>query len=227
MFIAKAAANLYRDVSLDVRGMAYKVQAMLDAYVAANGIDPTIPPIEILDPNFAAEVSRKKGDRAKAAEMENALRHHISISFDRDPAKYKSLSDRLEAILASHREDWREITKQFQKLINEATVASSVASAHQGLEPYTEAPIFGLLRMRYGNTDSDTTLAELAGEIVRHLRAGAAISGFWDNTVGQEEARRWIFQQLDSSDLFAFAELDSISSDCMGVARANRGAFGR
>ena len=115
VFVAKAAANLYRDVSLDVRGMAYKVQAMLDAYVAANGIDPTIPPIEISDPNFAAEVSRKKGDRAKAAEMENALRHHISISFDRDPAKYKSLSDRLEAILASHREDWREITKQFQE----------------------------------------------------------------------------------------------------------------
>ena len=77
--------------------------------------------------------------------------------------------------------------------------------------------------MRYGNTDSDTTLAELAGEIVRHLRAGAAISGFWANTVGQEEARRWIFQQLDSSDLFAFAEFDSISSDCMGVARATGG----
>ncbi len=90
VFIAKAAANLYRDSSLDVRGIANKVHAMLDAYIMAHGIDPKIPPIEILDPNFAAEVARKKSDRAKAAEMENALRHHISMSFDRDPAKFKN-----------------------------------------------------------------------------------------------------------------------------------------
>lgn len=99
VFIAKAAANLYRDRSLDVRGVAHKVQAMLDAFIQAHGIDPKIPPIEILDPNFAAEVSGKKGDRAKAADMENALRHHISISFDKDPAKFKSLSERLETSL--------------------------------------------------------------------------------------------------------------------------------
>ena len=83
-FIAKAAANLYRDRALDVRGVAHKVQGMLDAFIQAHGIDPKIPPIEILDPDFAAEVSRKRTDRAKAAEMENALRHHISISFEKD-----------------------------------------------------------------------------------------------------------------------------------------------
>ena len=127
-FIAKAAANLYRDRSLDVRGVAHKVQAMLDAYIRAHGIDPTIPPIEILDPNFAAEVSRKKSDRAKAADMENALRHHISISFEKDPAKFKSLSERLEGILASHHEDWKEIARQLQSLIDEATAASSEVS---------------------------------------------------------------------------------------------------
>jgi type I restriction enzyme, R subunit len=124
-FIGKAAANLYRDKSLDVRGVAHKVQAMLDAYIEAQGIDPKIPPIEILDPNFAAEVSQKSGGRAKAAEMENALRHHISISFDKDPAKYKSLSERLEGILAAHREDWNQIATQLQNLIDETRAASS------------------------------------------------------------------------------------------------------
>ena len=165
-FIAKAAANLYRDKSLDVRGVAHKVQAMLDAYIQAHGIDPKIPPIEILDPNFAAEVSRKKSDRAKAAEMENALRHHISISFEKDPAKFKTLSQRLEGILASHHEDWKEIARQLQSLIDEALAASSGASAHHGLDPYTEGPIFGILRLRYGSDDRDTELAELAAEIV-------------------------------------------------------------
>jgi type I restriction enzyme R subunit len=217
---------LYRDKSLDVRGVAHKVQAMLDAYIQAHGIDPKIPPIEVLDPNFAAEVSRKKGDRAKAAEMENALRHHITISFDKDPAKYKSLSERLEGILASHREDWKEIASQLQKLIDEAVAASSEAWAHHGLDPHTEAPIFGVLRMRYGGEDRDAELAELAAEIVRRLRQDAVVQGFWDNTVGQEGARRWIVRQLDGVNLFEFGELDSIAADCMGVARANRAAFG-
>lgn len=224
-FIAKAAANLYRDRSLDVRGVAHKVQAMLDAFIQAHGVDPKIPPIEILDPDFAAEVSRKKTDRAKAAEMENALRHHISISFEKDPAKFKSLSERLEGILSSHQEDWNEIAKQLQKLIDEVLAASSKSSVYHGLDSHTEGPIFGILRMRYGSADGDTDLAELAAEIVRHLRQETAVAGFWDNSVGQEEARRWVFRQLDSSNLFPFAELDAIAADCMGIARANRAAF--
>jgi type I restriction enzyme, R subunit len=224
-FIAKAAANLYRDRSLDVRGVAHKVQAMLDAYIQAHGIDPKIPPIEILDPNFAAEVSRKRSDRAKAADMENALRHHISISFEKDPATFKRLSELLEGILSSHREDWDEIARQLQSLIDEATIESSEASARHGLDTHTEGPIFGILRMRYGGDDRDTELAEIAAEIVRYLRRETAVAGFWDNSVGQEEARRWIFQQLDGSNLFPFTEQDSIAADCMGVARANRAAF--
>ncbi|MEI9409333.1 type I restriction endonuclease subunit R [Mesorhizobium salmacidum] len=224
-FVAKAAANLYRDGTLDVRGVAHKVQAMLDAFIQAHGIDPKIPPIEILDPNFAAEVSRKRTNRAKAAEMENALRHHISISFEQDPAKFKSLSERLEGILTSHQQDWNEIAKQLQKLIDEALAASSASTVYHGLDPHTEGPIFGILQMRYGSNDRDTDLVELASEIVRHLRQETAVAGFWDNSVGQEEARRWVFRQLDSSNLFPFSELDAIAADCMGVARANRAAF--
>ena len=225
-FIAKAAANLYRDSSLDIRGVAHKVQAMLDTYIMAHGIDPKIPPIEILDPNFAAEVSRKKGDRAKAADMENALRHHISISLEKDPAKYKSLGERLEGVLAAHREDWTEIAKLLQKLVDEATAASSAASVQHGLDPHTEGPIFGVLLLRYGADDRDSEIAELAAEVVRRLRKDAAVQGFWDNGVGQEEVRRWIVQQADSANLFPFDQLNSIAADCMGVARANRAAFG-
>jgi type I restriction enzyme R subunit len=198
---------------------------MLDAFIQAHGIDPKVPPIEILDPNFAAEVARKPSGRAKAAEMENALRQHISISFGKDPAKYKTLSDRLEGILTSHHDDWDEIARQLQALIDEATARTGGGITVHGLEPHTEAPIFGILRLRYGNDDQDADLAELSARIVQHLREESGVSGFWDNTVSQEEARRWIFQQLDNSNIFNFGDLDAISSDCMGVARANRASF--
>lgn len=224
-FVAKAAANLYRDASLDVRGVGHKVQAMLDAFIEAHGVDPKIPPIEILDPNFAAEVSKKKGARAKAADMENALRHHISISFDKDPAKFTILSVRLEGILVSHAEDWDEIAKQLQKLIDEVVSAAAGTPSVAGFDLHTEAPIFGILKMRYGQDDRAPELAEIASEIVRHLRQETAVAGFWDSSVALEEARRWIFRQLDNSNLFPFSELDAISTECIGVARANRAAF--
>ena len=203
VFIAKAAANLYRDKSLDVRGVAHKVQAMLDAYIQAHGIDPKIPPIEILDPNFAAEVSRKKSDRAKAAEMENALRHHISISFEKDPAKFKSLSERLEGILASHHEDWKEISRQLQSLIDEAL------AAYRGLRRITVST--RILKLRFSASYGCATGARPGCGTCRACcgdrstpEPGRAVSGFWDNFVGQEEARRRIFQQLDGSNLFHF-----------------------
>ena len=226
VFIAKAAANLYRDSSLDIRGIASKVQAMLDAYIMAHGIDPKIPPIEILDPNFAAEVASKKSDRAKAAEMENALRHHISMSFDRDPAKFKTLSEKLEAILTAHHEDWRALAQQLRQLIDDATTAASQAFVYHGLDPRTEGSLFGVLRMRLGSEDHDAEIAELAARAATKIKSDAAVQGYWDNAVAQEAARREIVQLLDNSNLFPFADLDAISADCMGVARANRGSFG-
>lgn len=72
--------------------------------------------------------------------MENALRHHISISFEKDPAKYKTLSDRLEGILTNHHEDWDEIARQLQALIDEATARSGGGFSVDGLEPHREAP---------------------------------------------------------------------------------------
>jgi len=111
--------------------------------------------------------------------MENALRHHISISFDRDPAKYKSLSEKLEAILAAHHEDWRTLAQQLQQLIDDATAAASNASVHHGLDPRTEGPLFGVLRMRLGSAEHDTELAELAVEIVAQIKRDGAVQGYW------------------------------------------------
>ena len=71
------------------------------------------------------------------------------------------------------------------------------------MEPNTEAPIFGVLRMRVETNEKNVKLADLACETVRRLRTESAITGFWDNTVALAESRRWI-QQLDNCNLFQF-----------------------
>ena len=225
-FIAKAASNLYRDKSLDIRGVAQRVQAILDAYIEAHGINPKIPPIEILDPEFAAQVAGKGSDRAKAAEMENALRFHISVGFDRDPARYRRLSERLEEILAAHRADWKRLADELFGFIDEERDREADHRADHGLDPRTQAPIFGLLRERLGDGDHDGVLVELTTDIADHIAQEMGVPGFWDNPpVAQELARRWIVDRLDQANLFSFAQLDAVAADCMGVARANRAAF--
>ena len=63
------------------------------------------------------------------------MRSAITFRFRlRDPAKFKSLSERLESILSSHHEDWQEIAKRLRILIDEAKAASFFAgrSARDG-----------------------------------------------------------------------------------------------
>lgn len=224
-YIAKVASNLYRDETLDVRGLAGKVQAMLDAHILSQGVDPKISPIRILDPGFASSVARKDSDRARAAEMENAIRHRISIAFDQDPAKYEALSQRLDAILANHRKDWGELARQLERLVHDIVDDAQDPRLYSGLAPRTEAPIFALMRTRSRTEDRDVDLAELATDIVERLRNEAAVQGFWDNPVSQEAVRRAIVPEVDRLNLFAFEDLDRISSEIMSVARANRSAY--
>ncbi len=58
-FIAKMAANLYRDEQLDLAGVGHKVRELIDDYVVSNGIDPKVPPISITSAEFLAAVDGK------------------------------------------------------------------------------------------------------------------------------------------------------------------------
>jgi type I restriction enzyme, R subunit len=157
--------------------------------------------------------------------MENAIRHRISIAFDQDPAKYEALSQRLDTILANYRKDWAELARQLQRLVQDIVDDAQDPSLYRGLAPRTEAPIFALIRTRSGTEDRDVDLAGLATDIVERLRNEAAVQGFWENPVSQEAARRAIVQEVDRLNLFAFEDLDRISSEIMSVARANRSDY--
>jgi type I restriction enzyme R subunit len=53
------------------------VRKLIDDHVISLGIDPKIPPIQLTDAEFDTHVARAANDRAKASEMEHAIRSHI------------------------------------------------------------------------------------------------------------------------------------------------------
>jgi type I restriction enzyme R subunit len=84
-----------------------KVRELIDEHMTSLGVDQILPPVSITDPEYQARAA-KLGPRARASEMEHAIRHHINLHMDKDPTRYRRLSERLEQILEEHRDNWEQ-----------------------------------------------------------------------------------------------------------------------
>ena len=140
-FIAKVAANLYRDNQLNLEGVDRRMKRLIDEYVSAQGIDPRIAPVAITDIDFLDQVKRKKNARARASEMKHALRHQIRLRYDEDPAHYRKLSERLEAIIKQLKDNWEALEKALREFIKEELEREGKQTV-PGLDPRLHAPLF-------------------------------------------------------------------------------------
>ncbi|MBT9492756.1 MAG: DEAD/DEAH box helicase family protein, partial [Paucibacter sp.] len=118
-FIYARARNRYRDTPVLGKDIGAKVRKLIDDHVISMGVNTKIPPISLTDADFAAHVSREPNDRAKASEMEHAIRAHIREHLDQDPVAYRKLSERLKALLDRFSEQWDELVSSLQGLVNE------------------------------------------------------------------------------------------------------------
>ena len=117
-YIYARARNRYKDIPEIGRDVGAKVRKLIDDYVVSLGVDPRIPPIQLTDASFDKHVSGASSDRAKASEMEHAIRSHIRRNLDQDPVLYRKLSERLDNILKELGEQWEEIVRQLQNMIS-------------------------------------------------------------------------------------------------------------
>lgn len=118
-YIYARARNRYKDTPVLGKDVGAKVRKLIDDHVISLGIDPKIPPIQLTDVEFDAHLSRVANARAKASEMEHAIRSHIRKHVEEDPVLYRKLSERLTDILKTLGERWDEVIVQLQKIIDE------------------------------------------------------------------------------------------------------------
>ena len=110
-----------------------KVRKLIDEHVISLGIDPKIPPISITDAEFAEHVEKQVSPRAKASEMEHALRYHIRKHLHEDPEHYQKLSERLEEILEQFGENWEQLVLALRSFVEE--VEAGRQQDETGLDP--------------------------------------------------------------------------------------------
>jgi type I restriction enzyme R subunit len=139
-YIYARARNRYKDTPVLGKDVGAKVRKLIDDHVISLGIDPKIPPIQLTDAEFDTHVALAASDRAKASEMEHAIRSHIRNHTDEDPVLYRKLSERLNDILMMLGEQWNEVIAQLQKIIDELRTGKAGAADAPGDLPKHCAP---------------------------------------------------------------------------------------
>ncbi|MBD2438102.1 type I restriction endonuclease subunit R [Nostoc sp. FACHB-110] len=216
-FIKKAVADLYRDEKLNIVSAKEKVRALIDQYIESQGIDPKVPPIDIMSLDFKTHVQRHRSIKARAAEMEFAARHYISVNYEEDPVYYKNLSEKLTDILESLSENWEEKVEALQQYIEQ--IQAGRTTDETGLDPKTQMPFLNIL-----SEYSQRQLPELAQatvEIVEHIRQEVQLIN-WGSQIVQEDLRKWIAGYLDDNDLVSYNQLEEIADKLVELARRNR-----
>jgi type I restriction enzyme R subunit len=203
-FIAKVAANLYRDQQLNLLGVEPKIRQLIDDYITAQGIDPKLPPIDILDADFEPEVDRQATAKSRASEMLHALRYHLSIHLDEDPEYYQELSDKLDAILQNLRDQWTELEKVLREFIRNQ-VRQGRDQAVAGLDPKIQAPFFAILKTAaetdagaivQPDTEAFRAIVELTITLVAQIQAEIGKVDFWRDPASRQALETTLFKEL-------------------------------
>ena len=168
-----------------------KVKALINEHLVELGIDPKIPPVELLADDFIEHVQKhSSGDpEAKASEMEHAIRKHCTVHFDEDPAFYKRLSEKMEQLIRKYHDNWEALAEGYEELRREAMEGR--AENINGLDREATVLHDYLVQLAF---DGDEAPAEyeagiklLASDIVELIRGTIDVLDFWQKPL---EVRR-------------------------------------
>lgn len=226
-FIAKVAANLYRDNQLNLEGVDRRMKRLIDEYVSAQGIDPRIAPVAITDINFLDQVKRKKNARASASEMKHAMRHQIRLRYDEDPEHYRKLSERLEAIIKQFKDNWNALEEALQQFIEEE-LARGGQQTVPGLDPRLHAPFFGTLKAAIEKEKGTELKSEdpefkevidLTVATVDEIREKIRLVDFWRDPHSRRSLEKSVYRSLLGSGKIARNKLAELATRVVEQAR--------
>lgn len=202
-YLLQVARERYKDDSLDISDAGEKVRALVNEHLISLGINPKIPPVELLSEDFIAHVQEhsRHDPEAKASEMEHAVRKHCTVHFEEDPAFYTRLSEKLERLIEEHRQDWAALAEGYERLRREAIAGRT--EAVEGLS--REATPFYEYTLQIAFPDAvipaevRAPLKSLATRIVALLRETIGVLDFWKKPIEVKRLRG----RIDSEIMFA------------------------
>lgn len=192
-YLLRMVKERYKDDSLDIADAGAKVKALINEHLIDLGINPKIPPVELLSEEFMGKLDEHaQGDEeAKASEMEHAIRKHITVHFDEDPAFYGTLSEKLEELLAKHRDNWKQLTIELVGLRSEAIEGRS--AGHDGMSKEASTFFDYVIELAYDGeaipASDRKPLQKLMEQIVDLLQSTIDVLDFWKKPIEVKKLR--------------------------------------
>lgn len=179
--------NRYRDEQLNLVGCGEKVRALIEEHVRATGVDPRVPPTKLFDVEFEQVLAAQTNDRAKASEVEHAIKAHLKVKLDDDPEYYQSLALRLEEIIQKCQQKWQELVQQLLLFRDGMEKEKTQQNEDLGLSEI-EGPFYRSLMAEITKASGDATMDEethkqvldLTKELVTEFQEATQIVGFFD-----------------------------------------------
>lgn len=196
-----------------------KVRQLIDEHITVLDLAQAIPPLRITDVNFANHVTGLTSPRAKASEMEHALRHHIREHFDEDPARYRKLSERLDEIIDALEGKWDQLVLALEKLVTDT--AEQRPTSEAGLDEI-DMRFLGVIEEELGDTEFERdTAIEITTGLVDLIRRRVRTVGFWANPTAQDELRKQVVQRLDEKALYPLQQCKRVADRLIELSKAN------
>lgn len=158
--VHNAAGNRYRDPGLDLSDVGEKVRQLVDEHIISTGVDPKIPPIDLLAANFKERLTEVKSVESKASEIESAVKHHITVNIDEDPEYYKSLSLKLKDIILKSAGKWEQQLELLLEMVDTIEVNHKKAADDIGLSA-TEYSFYNVLMAEVTNLKGNDVVDEV------------------------------------------------------------------
>ena len=192
-YILRVAKERYKDTSLSLGDAGQKVKDLINAHLISLGINPKVPPVELLADDFIENLNKHAAGNleAKASEMEHAIRKHCTVHHDEDPAFYKSLSEKVENLIDKYQDQWDLLADELEKLRAEAIEGRKTGEdgmskeattfyAHIVNEAFTDGKV---------PNDAKAKMKVLMEAIVDTLQDSIGSIDFWTNADKQKKTR--------------------------------------
>jgi type I restriction enzyme R subunit len=214
-FLLVKIKERYKDDSLSISGAGEKVRKLIDEHLVSLGINPKIPPVELLSPAFITQLDKNTSPRARASEMEHAIRKHCKVHFDEDPVLYESLSERLEALIQRYKDNWTQLSESLFALRQEALAGRQ--DDPEGVSKKA-APFYDLIgKIAFGKdgipVDHRDLAKQLVADVIDKMQRTIGIVNFWGNAPEVAQLRG------ELSDLLLFSGIDEVAENSDQIVR--------
>jgi type I restriction enzyme R subunit len=142
--------------------------------------------------------------------MEHAIRRHIKVNINKDPALYKRFLKRMEEILERYQGNWDAIVEEFEKVRADLEKGRKGDNEEEGLNdqelPFYDFINFSVFQDENISEEEKVALKALTVELVQTLQEAINKPNFWKGRAA--EIRKL---QGEVEDLISFSNLEKVS----------------